>query len=510
MKENIVWDELFEPLSEIGYGGTSSVFKVKYKIDGKIYALKIMDFEITDRSKTDELKEFYREVDFLKKLRHQSIVSITDDFLIDNKPAILMEYVEGKSLAQLVREEKYLQADEVIEIARQIAAGLKECHNTINKEGDTSQQLAIIHNDIHSKNIIKTIDENGYPFYKLIDFGLSFTNADKADKEQKIHGMKEYKAPEKWSEEKIGTQSDIYSFGVVLYEMLAGQVPFPIDNYEDMEQELSLKNKILFEKAPNIWHIRKQKIESANFVTPEDPDYPQWLDLLILKCLQKSPAKRYTSGKELLEAVTAGSLSPMEAEWDMNLYQEAATPTETSQTKQNQTPANPPTRMQTHDTVKQRITTPIKSKRKWRTVPIIALAVIVLSSLAYVLIFQNKINEGNLEEITRAYYQADENAVDEASIDSLLEHFDFPVYYYNGFYTRQAFRHFYINKTNAEKKKITLDEITIDNTRKPAVVKVRGSFKTYRTKKSQKANYIGKIADEITINKGKIKRIVKE
>ena len=122
MKENIVWNEMFEPLDEIGYGGSSRVLKVIYKPEGKVYALKIMNFELSDTSKETELNEFYREVEFLKKLRHESIVNIFDDFLIDNKPAILMEYVEGKSLAQIIRDEKYLPAEEVIEIARQISA----------------------------------------------------------------------------------------------------------------------------------------------------------------------------------------------------------------------------------------------------------------------------------------------------------------------------------------------------------------------------------------------------
>ena len=213
MKENIVWDEKFEPLDEIGSGGFSRVLKVRYKPDGKIYALKIMNFDISDKSREAELNDFYREVDFLKKLRHDSIVRIIDDFLIDYKPAILMEYVEGQSLAHIIRDEKYLPANEVIEIARQISAGLMACHNSVQPSqiGLVSDTMilsqAIIHNDIHSKNIIKTTGEDGTTQYKLIDFGLSFADPEKASKELKVHGMKEFKAPEKWKEEKASSNN---------------------------------------------------------------------------------------------------------------------------------------------------------------------------------------------------------------------------------------------------------------------------------------------------------------
>ncbi len=501
MKENIVWNEMFDPLDEIGFGGSSRVLKVIYKPDGKIYALKIMNFELNDPSKASELNEFYREVEFLKKLRHKSIVSIIDDFLIDNKPAILMEYVEGKSLAHIIREKKYLKADEVIEIAKQISAGLLACHN------DENQSQSIIHNDIHSKNIIKTFDDEGNAQYKLIDFGLSFGDAEKTDKELKIHGMKEYKSPEKWQEEKVGTQSDIYSFGVVLYEMLAGQVPYPIDNYEDLTQELRLKNQVMFEVIPDIWTIRREKIEQNEFVTPDEPDFPFWLNNLVLKCLAKNSAKRYRSGRELNEKIYAGINGNLAEEWDLNYdfsakVQEVITNPNPQPQSVQPTPPKPPTR------TTQAVYPEKKKKNSWKW-NVISLALITFAAGAYVKSYQSNSQE-NIEEIVREYYRADALAIDETSVDVLLEHFDFPIYYYNGIYSKNEFRKFYLSKLNVKKKETDITNLTVKKDRKPTLVLVNGKFKTFKNSDDTKANYVGEIKDEITISKRKIKRIVKE
>lgn len=523
MKENIVWDEKFEPLVEIGSGGFSRVLKVIYKPDGKIYALKIMNFEITDQTKEVELQDFYSEVEFLKKLRHNSIVRIIDDFLIDNKPAILMEFVEGKSLDQLIEEKKYLSSDEVIEIASQISAGLMACHNNVEaNQADSNSEtsihgLAIIHNDIHSKNIIKTQNENNAAQYKLFDFGLSFVDPEKADINLKQNGMKEYKAPEKWKEEKVGTPSDIYSLGVVLYQMLAGQVPFPVDNYDDLSQEIKLKQSVLHSNIPDIWPVRRRTIERRDYVSPDEPDFPCWLNNVIMKCLEKDPNKRYSSGKDLNEEIHRGMEGLLHAEWGETSFSEMQEPEpqfipEPEPFVAGTINASTQVQRKPDETNKQKEQF-IKHKKKLRRIRNLILffsfaGILIAGLLIYKLIDKTK----NLsdKQFIEAYYQADEAAVDAQGVDKLMEYFDFPVYYYNAMYSNQEFKDLYLNKLNSKKKEITLTKIVLDEGKNPIVIHAYGELKNYKRSSNTKPNYVGKIADEITLSNGKIKRIVKE
>ena len=237
--KNISLEERFIVLRQIGSGGFSKVYKVEDKEkQNQVFALKIMNFEVSDTEPVHqvEFEEFQKEVDYLKRLNHDSIVRMEEELVVDNRPAILMELVEGKSIQDIIDKEGIATQEEIIEVALHISAGLMACHKLqipINQAGLDSETIllrkhAIIHNDVSAKNIIKEI-RRGRVNYKLIDFGLSYVENERKDKENKLRGTFEYYPPEKWKGEEVTTASDIYSFGVVLYQMLTGTVPFPID-----------------------------------------------------------------------------------------------------------------------------------------------------------------------------------------------------------------------------------------------------------------------------------------
>lgn len=320
--KNITLEERFTVLRQLGRGGFSQVYKVEDKTQNdKIFALKILFSDITQANAA--LNVFNNEVEYLKKLHHNCIVRIVEDLIIDNHPAILMELVEGVSLQELIDKEHILDATEVLNIALQISAALLACHTFqiprerlgLISETVLLKQYAIIHNDISAKNIIKEEIELDKPNYKLIDFGLSYVPSEITSGETLSKGTLEYYPPEKWQGDKVDTYSDIYSFGVVLYQMLAGQVPFPIDNYNDMYQVDLARKHHLQTNLPDLWEIRKEKLLKYKMLQPETPDYPYWLQQLIEKCLAKNPKERFRTGEELNRFLQEGRRGNLASDW---------------------------------------------------------------------------------------------------------------------------------------------------------------------------------------------------
>ncbi len=298
----------YDILKVIGHGGFSAVFKARSKTHPeKVVALKQLDYTIENED-AKEYKDFKEEVDILKGLNHPNIVKIYGENILDRKPSLEMEFVDGETLETILKREKYLSVEDTLDIIEQIGSALSYCHQYhIPDEvaGTTGsallQKRSIVHNDVNPKNIIRTKNNEGTYRYVLIDFGLSFTDPDAVRHSKKEDGMAEYKSPEKWNAANVDTPSDIYSFGIVIYELLTGAAPFPVKDYNSPQEMIELEEKHKSSKVPDICNKRKAAIQAKEMLMPETCDIPDWLQMLVLKCLEKEPSRRFQTGRDLVE-----------------------------------------------------------------------------------------------------------------------------------------------------------------------------------------------------------------
>ena len=318
-------------LDELGKGGFATVYKVRHNDYGYIRAVRVLNETIVNES-SKTFQKFLHECKVLLRLgngNHPNIVHIYQPRLLENKALVEMDYVEGMDLSRFLKQEgNFVATTEVVRMATQISSALAYCHediylfcmdrdmdNLVDNPDDGSKVLLddvtrkqliakykVIHNDIHSGNIIRRVDGN----YILLDFGLAINGDEVVHSSRHANGAPEFKAPEKWDDESVLTeQSDIYSFGVVLYQLLAGQVPFPFNtkslNRTEAEYQLSKAHQST--PPPSIEMLRRECFEKTHEGLQYQKDYPDWLEEVILKCLRKKPEERFRNGKELYKYI---------------------------------------------------------------------------------------------------------------------------------------------------------------------------------------------------------------
>lgn len=288
--------EGLENLGALSTGGQGSVYKGK-RTGTIITAVKIMPTPIYTESEDDKnFIRFKNEVEKLKKVNevpNPNVVKILGSGLTESGsfPFIEMEYIEGPDLEKLLMppHSPIFTIHEVIKLAEQLANALAHCH-----------RVGIKHGDIKSNNV-KFNNETGN--YVLLDFGLAIMSDEQRRTSLRRAGAVEFMAPEQHDGEMF-FQTDVYSYGIILYELLAGTVPFPLINKNEssrnqvmvshMEAEVPDLLTLRRNHLPESWDAEKRKREMH---------VPLWLLQVINKCLEKSPEKRYPNGVALQDAI---------------------------------------------------------------------------------------------------------------------------------------------------------------------------------------------------------------
>ncbi|MBD1364484.1 serine/threonine protein kinase [Mucilaginibacter sp. ZT4R22] len=294
--------EGLENLGALRTGGQGSVYKGKRT--GTIYsAVKLIPTPIHTESGDDKnYRNFQNEVAKLQKVNeipNPNIVKILSFGVTESGafPFIEMEYIEGPDLNELLAppHEKIFTIKELLKVADQLSCALAHCH-----------KVGVKHGDIKSNNVKYNIHTGNYV---LLDFGLAIMSEEQRRSSIRHAGAAEFMAPEQ-HEGKMLLQTDIYSYGVILYELLTGDVPFPLTGEGDTGRNAVMLGHMESE-VPDALRARKLNLpeEWPEQKMRQEMQVPAWLINLISKCLQKKPEDRYADGQELHDAIITGSLA---------------------------------------------------------------------------------------------------------------------------------------------------------------------------------------------------------
>jgi len=253
----------YQIIEELGKGGMGKVYKAQDTDLKEKVAIKLLKPEIAADKKT--IERFRNELKFARKIRHKNVCQMYDLNKEEGTHYITMEYVDGKNLKSMIRMMGQLSSGKTISIAKQVCEGLTEAH-----------RLGVVHRDLKPQNIM--VDEEGNA--RIMDFGIARSLKTKGITATGVMiGTPEYMSPEQVEGKEVDQRSDIYSLGVILYEMVTGRVPFE----GDTPFTIGVKHKSEQPKDP----------KELNTQLPED------LNLVILRCLEKDREKRYQSAGEV-------------------------------------------------------------------------------------------------------------------------------------------------------------------------------------------------------------------
>lgn len=267
-------------IERIGTGGMGSVYKAEQPSMNRLVAIKVLHAKFADRK--DLASRFRREARTMSQLSHPNTARVHKfGVLEDGSSYFVMDFLEGKNLAHVVRQQGPMDAERAINIMVQVCGALDEAH-----------RAGIIHRDLKPENIFLTRHMGGDDFPKVLDFGLAKVGEKQMGRgsmmltqQGMVFGTPEFMSPEQTQGETLDRRSDIYSLGLILYELLTGKLPFDATKPIDVMKA----------------HVKEQPIPLSARVP--GLNFPEPLGAVIAKALAKRPADRYASALEFAEAL---------------------------------------------------------------------------------------------------------------------------------------------------------------------------------------------------------------
>ena len=270
-------DGRYEITEQIGIGGMANVYRAKDLLEKKVVAVKILrdEFSVSE----DFVRRFKNESRAISLLDHPNIVKVLDVNVTDKVQYIVMELIDGVTLKEYMEQREILDWKETLKYTTQLLQALAHAH-----------RKGIIHRDIKPQNIMLLSDGN----IKVMDFGIArLSRSEKRTVTDKAIGSVHYISPEQAQGDKTDARSDIYSVGVMMYEMLSGVLPFESDS--------------------PVGVAIKQISESPKAPTEINKDIPEALEEIILRSMAKDPLNRYQTSEEMIEGIEKFKENPSAA-----------------------------------------------------------------------------------------------------------------------------------------------------------------------------------------------------
>lgn len=258
--------------SRLGQGAMGAVYQAWDKRLERAVALKVLSLDLAEQERAVYAHKLEQEARAAARLNHPNIITIYEIGAANGLPFIAMELIDGPSLRELLDKGRQFPPDRVAKVMRQLLKGLAYAHG-----------MGLVHRDIKPANIMF----NSTGVLKLTDFGIAHLIASDWTHTDALSGSPCYMSPEQVRAQALDGRSDLFSVGIVMYEMLAGRLPFAGDNMA------TIVYQILFETPPAPQEI--------------NPEVPDWLSQIVMTCLQKDPAQRYQTADELATALKAGT-----------------------------------------------------------------------------------------------------------------------------------------------------------------------------------------------------------